>query len=940
MQKSRTHKRSFCGLGQRISFALIFSLAFFLIKTQDTFADSVSITVPSNINIQADTGTQAKTEVTKTLDLTVNSSSSTGYKLYFSSDSAETGLVSTTGNSFKITSVYGNNNNLSSAMNNQYGYNTETVDNKLYNYIPALASPALIRNVTTQLTAADDFKFNLGFALRNNIPAGSYQRKLIFTLISEGESTGKIVNGTELNKALKKGLGITDQNYFNDPLKTTSNSYYPDLNISVGKNKCSNDITPERTSLISTPDSEAPVYLGGYRNSWDKYCIWTPATKLIFPENLSYMFSGLTNINRDLSFTFNDGRDSNMLDFSKVKDASHLFHKTTGYYSNKFKADEFTNYLKKAEVENIESLYEDSGISVIDDASFMSNAKNISNLFKNAKYLETADLSTWTISDMKDASSIFENSALREINLSNSTFENTTNTQNMFKNSAATTITLGNATFNNVENASGMFENTKATTITMPKATFNNVENASGMFKNAQAATISMPETTFSSTTDFSNMFNGATNASNIDLSKITFSAATNLSGMFKDTSADQLVLNNNNLGGNNITDMSYMFENSKVKNIDLGSMQTGPLTAVAGIFKGASELKTVTLPTVFNTSNVTDMSSLFENASKLTTINNFDKLDIKNALNLSHLFANTPYLSQANIIPNLKADKVTNTSYMFAKAYANGPVTFPSTFNTANLTDMSYMFQNLDTPQLDISHFDLSNVTTLEGTFSSESKTSSAGKIIWPGNNLNLPHLTSMRGLFKYNSYHTEITLPIFHTPNLTDTSYMFYGIGNITKLDNINTLETANVENMEGMFGANSSGLLRGANVKFEFNTGKVKNMSFMFNNTYVLNLDLSSFDTRSLVNAESMFNYTWLKILDLTNWDTRNLENTTSMFAQSTWLQYVYASESFVTTKVTKSNDMFYGVTSNLNYIGNNVSYARINKPGAPGAFTKKT
>ncbi len=917
MTKLRTHGNVFCEICQKLVFVAFSSLSFLIFHTQNTYASSISITIPSNVSIQADTGAQARTEITKTLDLTVSTNSTTGYKLYFSSDSAETGLISTTGNSFKITSAYGSNNNLSSDMNNQYGYNTETVDNKLYNYIPALASPALIRNVTTQLTAADGFKLNLGFALRNNIPAGSYQRKLIFTLISEGESTAKIVSGTELNKALKKGLGITDQSYFNDPLKTTSNSYYPDLNISVGKNKCSNDndITPERTSLISTPDSEAPVYLGGYRNSWDKYCIWTPATKLIFPENLSYMFSGLTNINRDVSFTFNDGRDSNMLDFSKVKDASHLFHKTTSYYSNKFKADEFTNYLKKAEVENIESLYEDSGISVIDDTSFMSNAKNISNLFKNAKYLETADLSTWTISDMEDASSIFENSALREINLSNSTFENTTNTQNMFKNSAATTITLGNATF-------------------------NNVENASGMFKNAQAATISMPEATFSSTTDFSNMFNGATNASNIDLSKITFSAATNLSGMFKDTSADQLVLNNNNLGGNNITDMSYMFENSKVKNIDLGSMQTGPLTAVAGIFKGASELKTVTLPTVFNTSNVTDMSSLFENASKLTTINNFDKLDIKNALNLSHLFANTPYLSQANIIPNLKADKVTNASYMFAKAYANGPVTFPSTFNTANLTDMSYMFQNLDTPQLDISHFDLSNVTTLEGTFSSESKTSSTGKIIWPGNNLNLPHLTSMRGLFKYNSYHTEITLPIFHTPNLTDTSYMFYGIGNITKLDNINTLETANVENMEGMFGANSSGLLRGTNVKFEFNTGKVKNMSFMFNNTYVLNLDLSSFDTRSLVNAESMFNYTWLKILDLTNWDTQNLENTTSMFAQSTWLQYVYASESFVTTKVTKSNDMFYGVTSNLNYIGNNVSYARINKPGAPGAFTKKT
>ena len=157
MTKLRTHGNVFCELCQKLALATFVGIFFLISYTQNTFADSVSITVPSNVNIQADTGTQAKTEVTKTLDLTVNSSSSTGYKLYLSSDSAETGLVSTTGNSFKITSVYGNNNNLSSAMNNQYGYNTETVDNKLYNYIPALASPALIRNVTTQLTAADDF---------------------------------------------------------------------------------------------------------------------------------------------------------------------------------------------------------------------------------------------------------------------------------------------------------------------------------------------------------------------------------------------------------------------------------------------------------------------------------------------------------------------------------------------------------------------------------------------------------------------------------------------------------------------------------------------------------------------------------------------------------------------------------------------------------------
>lgn len=916
MNKLRTHGNTFCELCQKLLLVAFSSLSFLIFHAQNTYASSISITVPSNVSIQADTGAQAKTEITKTIDMSVNTDSPTGYKLFLSSDSAETSLVSTNGNPFKINSTSGTNNDLATQMNNQYGYNTETIDNKLYSYIPNLSNPVKIRSSFTQLTAADNFKFNLGFALRNNIPADTYQRKLIFTLISEGEATSTLVNGPELNKALKKALGITDQSYFDDPLKQISNAgtFYPDFNIEIGKNKCHENITPARTTLISTPDSDVPVYLGGYRSSWDKFCIWSPATKVVFPEDISYMFAGLTGTTEEMNFTFRDDRDINMLDFSKIKNASHLFQKTLGYYGNKFKADGFTKYLSRAEVENIESLYEDSGIAAIADTSFMSKAKNIANVFKNARYLESADLSTWTISDMEDASSIFEGSMLKTIDLSNSTFENTENTHNMFKNSAATTINLS-------------------------KATFNNVENASGMFENARASTISMPEATFAKTTDFSNMFKGATSASTIDLSKITFSAATNLSGMFQDTSAEQLTLNNTNLAGNNITDMSFMFKNSKVKNIDLGSMQTGPLTSIVGMFKNTNNLETITLPSVFNTSNITDMSSLFENNIKLNTINNLANLDTTNVRNMSRMFASDFYLPMQNIIPNLRANKVEDTSYMFYGTHATSPVVFPATFNTENLTDMSYMFLGFTVPSLDISNFKLGNVVTMEGTFSSESKTTAVGPITWPSGQINMPRLTTMRALFKFNTAQNQIVLPTFKTPALTDTSYMFYGIGKIDKIDNINSLDTANVTTMEGMFAYNDSSLMKGENVKFEFNTGKVKNMNSMFKNSYVNYLDLSSFDTRSLVNAESMFNYTWLKILDLTNWDTRNLENTTGMFAQSTWLQYVYASESFVTTKVTKSNDMFYGVTSNLNYIGNNVSYARINKPGAPGAFTKK-
>ena len=922
MTKLRTHGNVFCELCQKLALATFVGIFFLISYTQNTFADSASITVPSSVSISVDTNLQARTEVSKTIDISVNTDSPTGYKLFLSSDSAETSLVSTNGNPFKINSTSGTNNDLATQMNNQYGYNTETIDNKLYSYIPNLNNPVKIRSSFTQLTAADNFKFNLGFALRNNIPADTYQRKLIFTLISEGKATSTLVNGSELNKAFKKALGITDQSYFDDPLKqiSTAGTFYPDLNLLVGKNKCNNKITPERTTLISTPDSDAPVYLGSYRDSydaWDTFCIWSPATKIVFPEDISYMFAGLTGTTKEMGFIFRDDRDINMLDFSKTKNASHLFQKTLGYYSNQFKADGFTKYLSRAEVKNIESLYEDSGISAIEDTSFMSKAKNIANVFKNTKYLESADLSTWTISDMEDASSIFEGSMLKNIDLSNSTFENTENTQNMFKNSAATTINLS-------------------------KATFNNVENASGMFENARASTISMPKATFAKTTDFSNMFKGATNTSTIDLSKITFSAATNLSGMFQDTSAEQLTLNNTNLAGNNITDMSFMFKNSKVKNIDLGSMKTGPLTSIVEMFKNTNNLETITLPSVFNTSNITDMSSLFENNSKLNTINNLANLDTTNVRNMSRMFASDFYLPMQNIIPNLRANKVEDTSYMFYGTRATSPVVFPATFNTENLTDMSYMFVGFTVPSLDISNFKLGNVTTMEGTFSSETKTTAVGPVTWPSGQINMPHLTTMRALFKFNTAQNQIVLPTFKTPALTDTSYMFYGIGKIDKIDNINSLDTANVTTMEGMFAYNDSSLMKGENVKFEFNTGKVKNMNSMFKNSYVNYLDLSSFDTRSLVTAVSTFDYTWIKILDLTNWDTRNLEDVTSMFSESTWLVTIYASESFVTTKVTASENIFYSVTYDLGSgaIENSITYARIGAPGTPGAFTKKS
>ena len=916
------------GNGQVVSGRSVFTILsifltstlFCLLRFKSTYASTASLGMPGEVKVETDFSTGSRMEFSKSINITVNTNSPLGYKLLFSSDSEDSSLVSSDPkNDYSIPSVDGSDYELSKHMHNQYGYNVKDADNKIYHHIPSLSSPLKIKQVKDPLTAADTVKFNLGFELESSAQPGEYHRNLIFTLLAEDQASAQLVNGIEINKAIKKAVGITDANYLDNPLTTTPDDPWPDLNITVARDKCSPDITKERTSIISVPDSGAEVYLGSYRNSWDKICIWSNATELIFPEDLSYMYAGLGGIDSSVNFNFANDRSKSMLNFKKVKTLDHLFQNTIGYDHGSFEASSLFEYLKDSPIESGESIFENSTVQTVDKfANIVNRAKNLAYAFRNTKSLKPVNFSDWVISEAEDTRSMFEGSGIGQAILNNATFAKAKNTANMFKDTQS------------------------SSSIQLPKAVFGETTNTNSMFMNSSSNIILLPQATFAKTTDFSNMFKGATNASTIDLSKITFSAATNLSGMFQDTSAEQLTLNNTNLAGNNITDMSFMFKNSKVKNIDLGSMQTGPLTSIVGMFKNTNNLETITLPSVFNTSNITDMSSLFENNIKLTTINNLANLDTTNVRNMSRMFASDFYLPVQNIIPNLRANKVEDTSYMFYGTRATSPVIFPATFNTENLTDMSYMFMGFTVPSLDISNFKLGNVTTMEGTFSSESKTTAVGPVTWPSGQINMPRLITMRALFKYNTAQNQIVLPILKTPALTDTSYMFYGIGKIDKIDNVNSLDTANVTTMEGMFAYNDTSLMKGENVKFEFNTGKVKNMNLMFKNSYVNNLDLSSFDTRSLITAVSTFDYTWIKILDLTNWDTRNLEDVTSMFSESTWLVTIYASESFVTTKVTASENIFYSVTYDLGSgaIGNSITYARIGAPGAPGAFTKKS
>ena len=1052
-------------------YLLTFILSNFLciLFSQSTFAaPNISMSIVGDTNVQANFPTSGKVEASKTADITVNSDGVFGYKLFMSSDSENTALTSPdASNADYISSVSGSDNKLSEDMHNQYGYNIENTDNKLYNAIPALGTPEMIKRVKTKLKIADIIKFNLGFELENTITPGSYKRKLIFSLISDEQASAQLVSGREINKALKLPTGSASD----DPIANPLWNYY-DINIRVGVEKCEEDIPPENISVISVPDSEVEVYLGvsssGFQSASYHACIWSYATELIFPEDLSYMYAGFQSINGDAGFSFYDGRSVSMLNFKKTKDISHLFH-TASPGSNYIdtSALKFFELFKNSPIENAESIFENSGVykigsdfeSVANKAKNFKNAfkdinlnidysttnwlfsnaedtssmfegfrsseiklpnvtfakvKNANSMFKNIKSLSTFDINQATFAAAEDVTSMFEDVYFNDtLKMNNATFLAAKNASNMFKSVEINTVSLPSATFDSVVNANAMFMESKISTLTISQATFANAEDISSMFENTpeqlvdinlQSATfahaknahrmfywgratsvnlanavfneledassmfedqdylteIKLPKATFDKTSNFNRTFFSVSAVTTISLPKITFRTAEDLTSMFHDCiNMTTLNLNPSKMIASHVVTMESMFkQTSSMTEINLEKLNIngGTLQNIQEIFKDNSAAEKIILPTVFDTSNVTNMASAFENCQRLTEIGNYNQLNLKSVTNASRLFADAESLDLKQIIPLLKTDSIENASFMFYLAYSSAPVALSNNFKTNSITTMQSMFQGFMAPSLDISHFSLENTTTMEGMFSGKEASLSypvggqyyaVSEVIWPNSILNAPHLTTMKSLFHENHHITKLNLPKFISPALTDTSFMFFKIEKEITAINVDGLDTQNVEDMSEMFeGLKFDRGSLGGSFAPKFKTTSLKNMYGMFYYMNVDHLDLTALDVSNVTNMEYALSNGWLITIDLTGWNTSNVENMKDLFSWQYYLTTIYASDSFITTKVTQSDSIF-NMNGYDNLVGGNgthaagqdITYARIDRPGKPGAFTLK-
>ena len=311
-----------------------------------------------------------------------------------------------------------------------------------------------------------------------------------------------------------------------------------------------------------------------------------------------------------------------------------------------------------------------------------------------------------------------------------------------------------------------------------------------------------------------------------------------------------------------------------------LSQLDTSNVTDMWKMFKDMSSITSLDV-SGFDTSNVTDMRSMFYGMSSVTSLD-VSNFDTSKVTFMSYMFADAPLKkltlgdtfkfveANASLTSAWKREDGKGTFYSaedFMKNYGTGDLTAGTyvSVETDTWGTSPYMFDK-DTGTLTIGAGELSGYK--ESPWSSNKvdnkaikKIVLAGKVVAPENS---NYLFSTSTVGKDLTNVTEIEgLSQLDTSNVTDMSYMFFGMSSVTSLD-VSSFDTSNVTTMSYMFYGMSS--VTGLDVS-NFDTSNVTTMGYIFKGMgSVTSLDLSNFDTSNVTDMTDMFFGTSLKKLIL--------------------------------------------------------------------------
>ncbi len=210
------------------------------------------------------------------------------------------------------------------------------------------------------------------------------------------------------------------------------------------------------------------------------------------------------------------------------------------------------------------------------------------------------------------------------------------------------------------------------------------------------------------------------------------------------------------------------------------------------------------------NTSKVTDMSNMFHGDILLENID-LSSWDTSNVIFMQSLFDNCQNIKTINL-KGFDTSKVINMQAMFYACYELTDLDI-STFNTENVTNMFWMFYHTSLTSLDLSHFDTSKVTNMEGMFRSNFKL----KSLKLGNNFLTDSVTSMSEIFFGDRELESLDLSYWNTSGVTNINGMFSSCSSLKTIYVSADFNVSSVNNSNSMF-ANAISLVGGAGTTYD--------------------------------------------------------------------------------------------------------------------------
>lgn len=438
------------------------------------------------------------------------------------------------------------------------------------------------------------------------------------------------------------------------------------------------------------------------------------------------------------------------------------------------------------------------------------------------------------------------------------------------------------------------------------------------------------------------------------DLNYFDTSMVENMNSMFYETTRSMESIDLSNFDTRNVVDMSNMFSYDtlrsdtpdkapKFKNLDLSMFNTEKLENASYMFYGLFNLEHLKFSNS-NTPNLKNMDYMF---CDLTSLKELDISNLKtsNVRSMKLTFAYTAGLNSVDF-SKMDTSKVEIFEKTFFASTINNSI---STLNTSSAKVMDQMFHaasSLD--DIDLSGFDVSKVKSLNDMFS-QLKFKSLNISNW-----NAVSALSMDNMFK------EVKIPkginfgsYFNTSNVTSAKYMF-DEATIDEL-NLSPMDVGKVENLHSAFHKSRIKRLDLSG----WNTVSATDMAFMFSNMGELTeLKLGSgFNTSNVTDMSYMFEHIGKKLeeldLSLANFDTRKVKDINYIFTYYSFdtskLRKIYVKQDFDLSSVTTADtgSLFYNQKTlrggNGSFKSNpsdaDLTWLRIDRPGAPGYFTQK-